>query len=122
MNDNRVISALVAIDVLGERIRQVEKLKWTTKHDDDHDKAFLRFLAIQKILASGDMEVSKTSAKMLGIPLRRIINGTPRQLLVQAAALIVAAIEREDRIEARLAKQTVPAKPKRKTKQVRRKP
>jgi hypothetical protein len=67
---------------------------------------FLRFLAIQKVLASGGMEVTRKDAKLIGVPYARIVNGTPRQLLVQAAALLVAAIEREDRIEARLAAST----------------
>lgn len=94
-------------DVLAERRRQWEKLKWSERHDDSHTDGFLAILAAAKALCAtrdGYFELRQGLAsyfRAFGIEPEHIYNGSFRDLLREAGALIIAEIERLDRAEAK---------------------
>lgn len=103
-------------DVLAERHRQVETEGWTPEHDDDHDNGGLARAALNYTAAASLAQTSDGRAFVGGPPLEawgwRLAwpwdrkwwkPGAVRRMLVKAAALIVAEIERLDRAEARKA-------------------
>jgi hypothetical protein len=86
-----------ALDVTAERRRQVEREGWTPEHDDEHDKGELALAA--GCYASG--AAGWTSAGHWPWMDRGAREGwkpgPPRRMLVKAAALLLAEIERVDR-------------------------
>ena len=96
-----LMSALM--DVRDERMRQRMKLGWTEDHDDNHTDGFLAVLGAAKALCATndghfDLRCGLSSCfDNHGVSDERIYNGTFRDLLTEAGALIVAEIERLDR-------------------------
>ena len=94
-------------DVLAERTRQRTKLGWTEAHDDKHTDGFLATLAAVKALCAttkdeGHFEIRRQLSSYFdayGLVHERIYNGTFRDLLKEAGALIIAEIERIDRAQ-----------------------
>jgi hypothetical protein len=94
---------LAAHDVLIERRRQVEAEGWKPEHDDEHDCGELEKAAACYALNAGGYVWQG------GIPDENLWKwdyswwkpSTPRKDLVKATALLLAAIERRDREEAK---------------------
>lgn len=97
------------IDVLAERQRQVEAEGWTPEHDDEHDPGTLAAAGCSYALAAadslhpqsqGDGRYHKVKPPMW--PWRKPWwkPGPARRMLVKAAALLLAEIERGDRAAA----------------------
>ncbi|WP_089168823.1 hypothetical protein [Azotobacter chroococcum] len=91
-------------DVLAERIRQIEQEQWCPEHDDQYTRGELATAAAAYATSSHWHAIGHKS----GIPPARWPwdqSGwkptTPRRDLVKAGALILAEIERLDRIEAK---------------------
>ena len=102
-----------AQDVLAERRRQIEAEGWTPEHDDEHDAGALALAAAAYALDAGDKshpcsqgarggEVPPFWPWMHRSGRRREARwwkpSTPRRNLVKAGALILAEIERLDRM------------------------
>jgi hypothetical protein len=104
-------------DIAAERQRQIEVEGWTPEHDDKHDNEELRFAAACYALGTPDISFEYTHgapnrngtlSTLRGIATRTIWPwerewwrpGKRRRDLVKAGALIVAEIERLDRLEA----------------------
>lgn len=86
-------------DVLAERRRQIEGEGWTPEHDDEHDAEELAQAAASYALWSASLYDSAFEV-WPGLWDRNWFKPTdPRRDLVKAAALIIAEIERLDRIE-----------------------
>ena len=89
-----------ATDVLAERRRQIEQEGWTPEHDDQYAPIALALASAS--YAMGDLY--QTAGKPPSIwpwnPLTWM-PGTDRRNYVKAGALILAAIERIDRAEAK---------------------
>lgn len=94
------------LDVMGERVRQITVEGWTPEHDDqEHDDGDLAAAAASYALHAADMlnPYSQGDGKDL-VPdfwqfgLRWWKPTEPRRDLVKAGALILAEIERLDRI------------------------
>ncbi|SOT39812.1 hypothetical protein [Burkholderia cenocepacia] len=85
-----------ARDVLAERRRQVEVEGFTSARDDEHCDGTLSAAAGSYALHAFDRRIAYTPAWW---PWQRSWwkPGTPRQMLVKAGALILAAIEQIDR-------------------------
>ena len=85
-----------ALDVLDERFRQISAEGWTTDHDDQHDTGEMAKAAATYALHStgayGKRALTWPWSPSWWKPT------TPRHDLVKAAALIIAEIERIDRI------------------------
>lgn len=90
-------------DVASERRRQVEVEKWTSSHDDNHAGEALALAAACYALPDAELKSRHGS----GVAIWRVLwpwdrewlkRGDRRRDLVKAAALIVAEIERLDRI------------------------
>lgn len=82
-------------DVLAERRRQVEREGWTSRHDDEHDSAEMADAAACYALSAsnrGDFMRFWPWDDEWWKP------ATPRRDLVKAGALILAEIERLDRL------------------------
>jgi len=98
MNALQEISTQAAADVLAERQRQIEVEGWTPERDNEQDEGELaRAAACYAMSASGvsyRIPVGLWPWKKWWKP------STPRRDLVKAGALILAEIERLDRIEA----------------------
>ncbi len=102
MNDR---SALICNEILNERTRQVEEEGWTPAHDDEHELGEMAAAAgCYAIAAAGNP--SHPMPPNYGDPgyewpwdLKWWKPTTARRNLVKAAALIVAEIERLDRVE-----------------------
>lgn len=89
------------IDVLAERIRQVEAEGWTAEHDDAHDKGEMATVAACYALHAGGFS-AEAVMEIWPKPWGRLWwkPNTPRRDLVKAGALILAEIERLDRLAA----------------------
>lgn len=87
-------SASVVREILEERVRHVLDERWTLQHDDEHSKGEMALAAGVYAIASWKLAIvdlwpwSKSWLKL----------SNPRRNLVKAGALIVAEIERLDRI------------------------
>ncbi len=89
-------------DVLAERRRQIEVKGWTPEHDDTHDAGEIaRAGACYALMTAGFSPygdiVSRAQPRGWG-PFKL---GIARDMLVKAAALLIAEIERIDRRAAR---------------------
>ncbi len=85
------------LDVIAERHRQVSAEGWTPEHDDDHDQGELAAAAATYALVAAECHVAPhwntwPWQTMWWKPT------TPRRDLVKAGALILAEIERLDRV------------------------
>lgn len=85
-----------ATDVLAERQRQIEVEGWTPDHDDQHDDGQL---ALAAACYAYQADAPMKGEAPFGWPWDRIWwkPGDRRRMLVKAAALILAEIERLDR-------------------------
>lgn len=100
-----VPSSKAARDVLAERARRIEAEGWTAEHDAMHDNGELSAAAVAYIIHGQSWETQVTG----GVPLPtrwpwhlRFWKPTNRRRdLVKAGALILAEIERLDRLAAR---------------------
>lgn len=81
-------------DVITERRRQVEGEGWTAEHDDAHGKCEMTFSAIAYLMAAVN---PNAVASWWPWSWEWFKPGTVRRMLVKAAALIIAEIERLDR-------------------------
>lgn len=103
-------------DVVAERRRQVEAEGWTAEHDDSHDKGEMVAAAVNYAAAAVITTCLGGERYKAGPPLDNMgwaigwrwaphwwKPGTVRRMLVKAAALIIAEIERLDRADARKA-------------------
>ena len=100
-----------AQDVLAERRRQIEAEGWTPEHDDEHDAGELACAAAAYALDAGDKLNPYSQGDGSGKPpdfwpwhggrpreARWWKPSDPRRNLVKAGALILAEIERLDRM------------------------
>lgn len=105
-------------DVLAERGRQVDVEGWTADHDDTHDKGEMTAAALNYAAAAVITTCLNGERYKAGPPLDSMgwaigwrwarhwwKPGTARRMLVKAAALLIAEIERLDRAAARKAVQ-----------------
>lgn len=90
-------------DVLAERRRQVEGEGWTPEHDDAHaDGEIDRAAACYALRADmGEVNVELQPPRYWPWAASWWKPGNPRRMMVKAAALLIAAIERLDRKAAR---------------------
>lgn len=90
-------------DVIDERARQVSQEGWTPAHDDGHAHGQLVGAAICYALTSIPDWMGRDAYNQTLWPWAKPLfkPTTPRRDLVKAAALILAEIERLDRLEAR---------------------
>ena len=88
-----------AIDVLAERRRQIEGEGWTREHDNAHDSGELAMAAVSYTLTAAGMDPEGVRTDFFPFHLRWWKPTTARRDLVKAAALIVAEIERLDRLD-----------------------
>lgn len=101
--DESLMSSQAALDVLAERRRQCEVENWTLAHDNEHNDGSLTMAAV--CYAEWD-HYEHSAIDEHSIPINWPWNEawwkptTPRQNLVKSAALILAEIERLDRIAA----------------------
>ncbi len=89
------------IDVLAERQRQVEAEGWTSEYDDDHDDGELAAAAAAYALSAANCVVELPYHRVWPWQTNWWKPTTPRRDLVKAAALLIAEIERLDRLSAR---------------------
>lgn len=100
---NYAIRDNVLRDIRVERERQILQEGWSESHDDRHDKGELAKAAGCYALAAGRYAVGpEISSRVLPVPWWPWAPEwwkptTPRRMLIKAAALIVAEIERLDR-------------------------
>ncbi|MEG1226491.1 MAG: DUF550 domain-containing protein [Hafnia sp.] len=87
-----------ANDIIAERQRQISEEGWTPEHDDEHDKGELAMAAVCYINETGT--VNRNGGKPWGWPWDASWwkPDTRRRNLVKSGALILAEIERIDRI------------------------
>ena len=92
-------------EIVAERKRQIESEGWTTKHDDEHNGGEMAMAASCYALHAAPASIHRFNA---GVPLswpnwdiKWWKPTNPRRDLVKAAALIVAEIERLDRVKDR---------------------
>lgn len=92
-----------ALDVLAERRRQIMAEGWTAEHDDTHAKGEMADAAACYALMAGPERQELSADPGFLWPWSRDWwkPGSPRRMLVKAAALILAEIERIDRHSAR---------------------
>ena len=96
-------STAAAADVLAERRRQVEVEGWTAEHDDQHSRGEMAAAASAYVFRAHSPGFLRTELKPPHWwPWAREWwkPGDTRRMLVKAAALIIAEIERLDRISA----------------------
>ena len=90
-------AASVLVEIEAERVRQVEEEGWTTEHDDEHDGGELAHAAGCYALFSGSNADADNPPKYWPWD-----DGWKpseyRRDLIKAAALLVAEIERLDRL------------------------
>lgn len=109
----QIAGTAAAHDVLAERRRQIEVEGWTPEHDDEHDAGALALAAAAYALDAGDKSHPCSQGARGGeVPpfwpwmhrsgrhreARWWKPSTPRRNLVKAGALILAEIERLDRM------------------------
>lgn len=84
-------------DVLAERRRHVEGEGWTPEHDDSHDKSEMTFAAIAYLMAVVNPNAAPIWWPSFSWSWDWFKPGAVRRMLVKAAALLIAEIERLDR-------------------------
>lgn len=94
------------LDVIAERRRQIEVEGWTPDHDDTHvlgemALAGAAYAGYASAHADADLVVGATAFKLWPWASSWWKPGPMRRMLVKAAALIIAEIERIDRLAAR---------------------
>lgn len=100
-------SSMAVADVLAERRRQVDAEGWTPEHDDQHSAGELADAAAIYARFSAHGEAHRRYYSYGRVPSGWPWDASwwkptnPRRDLVKAGALILAEIERLDRIEAR---------------------
>lgn len=87
-----------AADVLAERRRQIEAEGWTPEHDDAHNAAELSDAAACYALWAGGLNPGNWS-QFWPWGHSWLKHSEPRRMLVKAGALILAEIERLDRLQ-----------------------
>ncbi len=103
----------VVDEIVGERCRQIASEGWTPQHDDEHDGGQMA-MAAACYAAPQRMFKAQTLAGRGYEPFTAYVDAWPwadnwwkpgdrRRDLVKAAALIMAEIERLDRVEGRAA-------------------
>ena len=94
-------TAAAARDVLAERRRQIDAEGWTPEHDDEHNCQELAMAAACYAGNAGGYVWADGWPGEIVFPWDRSLwkPSTPRRDLVKAAALILAEIERLDRIQ-----------------------
>lgn len=98
------VTSNAAMDVLAERRRQIEVKGWAPEHDDSHNHGELAHaagvlaLADVKLFLRGAIEYWPWDAPSMEAD---IIGTSYRTRLIKAAALLLAEIERVDRLEKR---------------------
>ncbi|AZO67644.1 hypothetical protein [Mesorhizobium sp. M6A.T.Cr.TU.016.01.1.1] len=95
-----------ARDVIAERRRQIEVEGWTTEHDDKcHNDGDMADAGACYALAAHVPSGLQTGSRLIQNHWPWVFSwwkpGTPRRMLVKAAALIIAEIERLDRRDAK---------------------
>lgn len=97
--DHRGMPTRAASDVLAERRRQIEAEGWTPEHDDEHTRGELVQAAADLCLDGTDFRVADPDGdRMIGWGLTERHRDDRRRQLVIAGALILAEIERLDRM------------------------
>lgn len=109
MKQNQTLNMVKVIeDIAAERTRQIEKEGWTPEHDDQHDAGELSGAAAAYSLYSANELHPNSQGDVFGADVLPpgwcwdpawFKPTTPRRNLIKAAALIVAEIERIDRME-----------------------
>jgi hypothetical protein len=99
------------LDVLAERQRQIQKEGWTEAHDDRHSEGEMAraasCYAMGSTMSFEPMEPRRGMFSVINLLWPSEWSwlwwkpGSPRRMLVKAAALLLAEIERIDRAEAR---------------------
>ena len=91
-------------DVIAERQRQKDSEGWTPKHDDQHSDGAIALAgagyahaAAWGTMAPDDIQFSQDDPPAAWPAEWNFKPGEPRRMLVKAAALIIAEIERIDR-------------------------
>lgn len=97
-DDARDALTAAAVDVLAERRRQIESEGWTPGHDDNHESGDLAHAAA--CYAAGNQLLQWFSGGTVWPFGWEFKPADPRRKLVKAGALILAEIERLDRIDA----------------------
>ncbi len=93
------------IDVLRERREHVTREGWTPEHDDDHDDDDLAQAAVCYAMPPRLRQLHKDEIPVLWPWDSRLWKkSSRRRMLVKAASLIIAEIEKGDRARARRAK------------------
>lgn len=100
-----------ARDVLSERRRQIEAEGWTPEHDDQHEGGELAFAAASYVIGVSTLTGAVSKGKLSiqwayriwprAWDLKWWKPKSRRENLIRAAALILAEIERLDRLSAR---------------------
>lgn len=86
-------------DILAERLRQIETEGWTSEHDDQHEVGQMaEAAACYAANAGGFVWIGGWPGEVWPWAREWWKPSTPRRDLVKAAALIIAEIERLDRI------------------------
>jgi hypothetical protein len=98
MNTDTAALSTAFRDVLAERRRQVEVKGWTPEHDDTHDAGEIaRAGACYALMTAGFSPYGDIVSRAQPRGWGRFKLGIARDMLVKAAALIIAEIERIDR-------------------------
>lgn len=102
-------------DVISERARHLSEEGWTPEHDDEHDQGELSCAgAVYALLASSEMldddselreGMTRKARSLWPWGVKWLKPGSVRRMLVKAAALIIAEIERLDRAAERRAQE-----------------
>lgn len=111
LNALRTVTSAAAVDVLSERLRQINEEGWTAEHDDSHTfgdmaqagAAYAAHAAVDLYpFGHDDSTCMAYEAAREMWPWNEVwFKPTyPRRDLVKAAALIIAEIERIDRMQA----------------------
>lgn len=93
-----LIASKICNEIQNERARQKSVEGWTDEHDDEHSCGELRFAAISYCVADGGVYLPDEVPLSWPFGQDYWKPTTYRRNLIKAAALIVAEIERIDRI------------------------
>lgn len=100
--DGVMIVPQAALDVFEERRRQVYEEVWTPEHDDRHDQGEMaKAGACYAIMGYGFSPYGSMVRRLWPWSEEWLKLASPRRMLVKAAALLIAEIERIDRAEDR---------------------